>query len=58
MAEESSMKVIARIKNDFPTKLGIPRQSGLVRQLRSTVVFDPECQVPLPFASLLHVELQ
>ncbi len=32
---------IARMKSDFPTKFGIPRQSGLVQQLRSTIVFEP-----------------
>ncbi len=30
------------MKSDFPTKFGIPRQSGLVTQLRSTIVFEPE----------------
>ena len=33
---------IARMKSDFPTKFGIPRQSGLVEQLRSYIVFEPE----------------
>ena len=33
---------IARMRSDFPTKFGIPRQSGLVRELRSTIVFEPE----------------
>ena len=33
---------IARMKSDFATKFGIPRQSGLVQELRSTVVFEPE----------------
>ena len=37
-----TMHVIARIKSDFPTKFGIPRQSGLVEQLRATIVFEPE----------------
>ncbi len=37
-----NMRVIARMKSDFPTKFGIPRQSGLVEQLRSTVVFEPD----------------
>jgi len=32
---------IAHIRSDFPTKFGIPRQSGLVAELRSTVVFEP-----------------
>lgn len=36
------MKPIARIHTDFPTKFGIPRQSGLVKNLRGTVVFEPE----------------
>lgn len=36
------MNIIARMKSDFPTKFGIPRQSGLVEDLRSTIVFEPE----------------
>lgn len=40
--EQHSVKVIARIRSEFPTKFGIPRQSGLVPQLRATVVFEPE----------------
>lgn len=41
-----SMNVIAHMKSDFPTKFGIPRQSGLVSQLRSTIIFEPEYQNP------------
>ncbi|MBE6917312.1 MAG: tRNA (N6-threonylcarbamoyladenosine(37)-N6)-methyltransferase TrmO [Ruminococcaceae bacterium] len=33
---------IAHMRSDFPTKFGIPRQSGLVSELRSTIVFEPE----------------
>ena len=33
---------IATMKSDFPTKFGIPRQSGLAERLRSTIVFEPE----------------
>ena len=33
---------IATMHSDFPTKFGIPRQSGLVGSLRSTIVFEPE----------------
>lgn len=33
---------IARMHSDFPAKFGIPRQSGLVEELRSTIVFEPE----------------
>ena len=40
--EQHSIKVIAHIRSDFPTKFGIPRQSGLVPELRATVVFEPE----------------
>ena len=37
---------IARMKSDFSTKFGIPRQSGLVQQLRSTIIFEPEFRNP------------
>ena len=37
-----NIQVIARMHSDFATKFGIPRQSGLVEELRSTVVFEPE----------------
>lgn len=36
------LKTIARIRSDFPTKFAIPRQSGLVDELRAAVVFEPE----------------
>lgn len=36
------MKVIARIESDFPEKFGIPRQSGIVPALRSTIRFEKE----------------
>ncbi len=35
------IEVIARMHSDFATKFGIPRQSGLVESLRSTIVFEP-----------------
>ena len=41
-----TMHVIARMKSDFPTKFGIPRQSGLVEDLRSTIIFEPEYRNP------------
>ncbi len=40
------INVIARMKSDFPTKFGIPRQSGLVEELRSTIIFEPEYRDP------------
>ena len=39
------MQVIARIRNAFPTKFGLPRQSGLVKELVSTIVFEPAFRV-------------
>lgn len=36
------MRVIARMKSDFNTKFGIPRQSSLVPSLVSTIIFEPE----------------
>ena len=42
MAQDFPMHVIARIHTDFATKFGVPRQSGLVNELESTVVFEPE----------------
>lgn len=46
--EESGrvFQVIARIHTDFPTKFGIPRQSGLVRELEGRIVFEPEYRNP------------
>lgn len=37
-----NFEIIARMKSDFPTKFGIPRQSGLVGSLRSTILFEPK----------------
>lgn len=37
-----SMKIIARIHTEFPTKFGIPRQSGIVDTLKAVIVFEPE----------------
>jgi tRNA-Thr(GGU) m(6)t(6)A37 methyltransferase TsaA len=36
------IRPIAIMHSDFPTKFGIPRQSGLVESLHSTIVFEPE----------------
>ncbi len=36
------MKTIARIHTDFPTKFGIPRQSGIIDSLQGRIVFEPE----------------
>lgn len=39
--EKYEMKPIARIYTDFPDKFGIPRQSGIVKELKGRVVFEP-----------------
>ena len=36
------MKVIAHIQTDFATKFGIPRQSGLVEELKGRIIFEEE----------------
>lgn len=41
-----AMKIIARIRNDFPSKFGIPRQSGVVSELQGRIVFEPEYRNP------------
>ena len=43
---EATIQAIARIHSDFPTKFGIPRQSGLVEELRAVIVFEPEFRNP------------
>ena len=44
--ETINMQIIARMRSDFPTKFGIPRQSGLVDSLRSTIVFEEPFRNP------------
>lgn len=44
--ENVTIQIIARMRSDFHTKFGIPRQSGLVQELRSTIVFEPEFRNP------------
>lgn len=39
---QATIEPIAYMRSDFPTKFGIPRQSGLAESLRSTIVFEPK----------------
>ena len=39
---ETVIRPIAHIESDFPEKFGIPRQAGVVDELRARVVFDGE----------------
>lgn len=41
MSEKFLVHPIAYIHSDFPEKFGIPRQSGIVEELKSTVIFEP-----------------
>lgn len=40
------MEPIAHIRSDFATKFGVPRQAGLVKELRAGVVFAPPFRAP------------
>ena len=42
MENEFMIRPIARIRTEFPEKFGIPRQAGIVDELRGEVVFEPE----------------
>ena len=46
MSENIPLRIIAHIHSDFPTKFGIPRQSGLIHELKAAVVFEPEYRNP------------
>ncbi len=41
-----NMKTIARIRTDFPEKFGIPRQSGVIDQLKAQIIFEKEYRDP------------
>ena len=40
------MRIIATIHTEFPTKFGIPRQSGIIESLQGTIVFEPDYRIP------------
>lgn len=52
MEQPYALKTIARIQSAFPTKFGIPRQSGLVEELPARVVFEPEYRDPAALRGL------
>ena len=41
-----TLKTIAHIRNDFPTKFGLPRQSGMLEEFLSSIVFEPTYRNP------------
>ena len=46
MENSHTLRPVARMRSDFPEKFGIPRQAGIVRELESLVVFEPEFRSP------------
>ena len=46
MEQKSELRIIAHIRTDFPEKFGVPRQSGLVKELTGRIVFEPEYRNP------------
>ncbi len=52
MNDGLTLKKIARIHTDFPTKFGIPRQSGLVPELTGEIIFEPEYRQPEAFRGI------
>ena len=46
------MKIIGHIHTDFSSKFGIPRQSGLVPELKGGIIFEPEFRNPQAFRGL------
>ena len=54
MSETFPIKIIARIHTDFPTKFGVPRQSGLIDSLESLIIFEPEYRDPLALPAKCH----
>ena len=52
MSETFPIKIIARIHTDFPTKFGVPRQSGLIDSLESLIIFELEYRDPLSLRGL------
>ena len=52
MHKFNDMKIIAHIKTDFKEKFGIPRQSGLVQEVRGKIIFEKEYRTPEAFRGL------
>ena len=52
MSEDLTLRPIGRIRTEFPEKFGIPRQSGLVEELRAVVEFEREFRAPEAFRGL------
>lgn len=42
----SKLNIIAHLRNDYTTKFGVPRQSGIIESVSSDIVFEPEYRNP------------
>ncbi len=49
---DKNMEVIGYVRSDFPTKFGIPRQSGIAEELVSRIVFEEKYRVKEAFRGL------
>lgn len=49
---QTELTVIGHVRSDFPTKFGVPRQSGLCRDLLSQLVFEPPYNSPDAFRGI------
>lgn len=47
-----NLKIIAHIKTDFPTKFGIPRQSGLIEELQAEIIMESTYRDPAVFRGI------
>ncbi len=48
----TSLKIIARIENDFCEKFGIPHQSGRLMEQKARIIFEPEFRVAEAFRGI------
>ena len=46
MSNAHTVRPVAVMRSDFPEKFGIPRQAGIVPELESLVVFEPDYRDP------------
>lgn len=52
MSKNSEMKIIGYVRSDFPTKFGLPRQSGIADEVKARIVFEPEYRIKEAFRGI------
>lgn len=52
MSNDLNMCVIGHIKTVFPTKFGVPRQSGLVKDLPAKIIMEPKFRAKEAFRGI------